>query len=245
MSKGIIFTADATVALGIFLAALFLFYSFFISEEPFGLRGAALYTKTDNYLYIEEVSEAFSSIINLYQQGDNATAYQLFELIRTQSEYPANMKLYLYETNGTMSKIYDSSPNQFTDKLLFRRYASYSITRGVPASGTYVNVSAPSTTVSKIMNVTVKVNNIAAGPVNVTLRIYNNSDSQMPWTTAPASYIAPASTNSTVYFNVTIPGSAWVDEYYAKAVTNSTVIQNGTDPFNVFRFGLVEIEVGI
>ena len=242
MSKGIIFTIDATIALGLFLASLFLFYSFFIEDSTFGLRGAGIYTKTDDYLYIEEVNEAFSSVFNLYQKGDNQTAYSLLDLIRSQSEYPANIKMYLFELNNTTSKIYDISPNIFTDKLVFRRYASYSITRGLVHTGTDVNVSAPSTYVNKTINVSVTVT--TTGSTIVQLQLYNSTDVQMPWTVNPTNLTFNAGT-STQYLNVTIPSNAWIDEYYAKAIAGAPLNQNGTDPFNVFRFGIVEMEVGI
>jgi len=251
LNKGVIFTTDAVIALGIFLASLLIFYSFFITEPPFGLRGAGIYTKTDNYMYVEEIYEAFSSVINLYQQGDNATAYFLFETIRTQAEYPANMRLYLLEVNGTVSKVYDSSPNTFSDKLIFRRHTVYSITRGMPSSGTDVFVSAPTTTVNKTTNVSVKVHNPGGASINnvpVSLQIYNFTNNLKSWTVSPPSQTIPtiaAGANATVYFSVTIPIDAWIDEYYAKAVVGAPLTQNGTDPFNVARFGLIEMEVGI
>ena len=242
MSKGIIFTIDATIALGLFLASLFLFYSFFTEDSAFGLRGAGIYTKTDNYLYIEEVNEAFSSVFNLYQKGDNQTAYALLDLIRSQLEYPANIKMYLFELNNTTSKIFDISPNKFSDKLVFRRYASYSMTVGLLHTGTNVTLSAPSTYVNKIMNVSVTVT--TTGATSVQLQIYNSTDMQMPWTVNPINLTFNAGT-TTQYFNVTVPADAWVNEYYTKAIATGALVENGTDPFNVFRFGVIEMEVGI
>lgn len=248
--KGLIFTVDAIIALGIFLTALFMFYSFFLSDAntPFGLSGAGIYTKTDNYLYVEKIFESYSSVFNLYQKGDTTGADQLFELIRSQSGYPANMRMYVLN-GSTLEKIYDVSPNDFTEKFVFRTYNVYTITRNMPHQGTDVFVNAPSTLANKTTNVSVSIYN-PGGPlynVNVQLQVYNYTNDLMSWTISPVSQTIgtiSSGVNETVNFTVSVPEDAWVDEYYSKAIV-SVILQNGTDPFNVVRYGLVEMEVGI
>lgn len=249
LKKGLIFTTDAVIALGIFLASVFLFYSFFTTESPFGLRGITIYLKIDNYLSVEEQAESFSSIYNLYQKNDSA-ANQLFELIRSQAEYPANLRMYVLD-GSVVKKIMDSSPNNFTEKFVFRRYTVYTLTRNLGSSGTNVIVSAPTTSVNKNSNISVKVHNPTAGQltnVNVRLEIYNYTNNLLDWTINPSSYTInmTAGENRTLYFSLSVPQNAIVDEYYAKAiVTHPSFNENGTDGFNVVRFGIIEMESGI
>jgi hypothetical protein len=251
LSKGVIFTLDATIALAIFLASLVLFYSFFTTETAFGLRGAAIYTKSENFLFVEDLAETFSSVVNLKQSGQDAVADQLFELIRSQSEFPANLKLYMFEVDNTTTTMLDNSPNVFEESLLFRRYTVFTLTRGIPEAGTDVDVNASTTTVNRSMIVQVGVTNsggTTASSVLVELLVLNLTDDLMSWTITPPSQtiasIAPGATE-TVSFSVFIPEATVIDEYAARAVVGAPINQNGTDPFNVVRFGLVEMEVGI
>lgn len=268
MSKGIIFTMDATVALGVFIASLFVFYSYFVTVEPFGLRGAGIYMKADNYLSAQEVNEAFSCVLRTNQTGNTTLANQLFESIRNASEYPANMWFYLYnEATGSVDLKWSSAPNIFSDKIVLRRYAILSITSNVSPYNPIgvLNLTANTTSVNRVMDVPLSVTNPGTSTIYVDtkLAIYFNdtntascagsgTNTLVPgWVNSPDTWtfnLAPGETQ-THHFYVTVPDAA-IGAYLVYAnVTSSSYgpfyDAYSTYPFNVVRFGMVEVEVGV
>ena len=278
MNKGVIFTMDAIVAFAIFIASLFLFYSYFVTVEPFGLRGAGIYTKADNFLSVEDSSEDFSKVLYYYQGVDNKTCnssslsyQQLANISKNLTEYASNIRLYVYnDSTKDVSLICSYAPNVFSNKVILRRYVTLSMTRNITApfpQPSNVTVIANTTYISYVTAKPVPIYLTVYNPYDtiidnlvITVSVKNSTNNPTGWVVYPPSYRiqspwAPPTTwpplapheNRTIFFNVTIPIDAVIDEYAANASCDNNLTGPpgwAQNPFNIVQFGMVELEVG-
>ena len=263
MSKGVVFTMDAVVALAIFIASLFIFYSYFVTVEPFGLRGAGIYTKADNFLSVEDSSEEFSKVLNYYQGADNKTCnssslsyQQLANISANLTEYPANLRLYVYnDSTKSVDLVCNYAPNVFSDKVILRRYVTLSLTRTSTIPPQNVTCGINATRSNRTVPIWVTVFNPSPLPLlnlNVSFVGIGNYTGPIGWMVMPPNWkliniTIPFGSNVT-YFNLTIPSDAVVDEYNSLMMVytySHDLYAIGVCPFNVVQFGMVELEVGV
>lgn len=225
MKKGAIFTIDALLALSIFIAVLIGIYSHFGSTGTFGIVATNVYANVDSYIHSIEESEIFSNIIKLYQQNETETATNLLTSIAEASEYDINIYLLLFECEDIRNpdikmldyeneNILKVAEFDFDEKFVLSRYLVYTTTNdSIQKQGTGVN--APSSLANRTIEVEVSEVDF--------ISIYDENNNLMNW-----------DINN---FEITIPADAIIGTYYVQGNENSI------DPFNVFRFGMVVVEI--
>jgi len=244
----LIFTSDSIIALSIFLISLVVFYSYFIEASYFEISGSKIYADANNNLYIHDKGESHSSAYNLYQKGDITGALMVLNLTLDDFPYDANLILFKYNGSG-FEKVLQLNDYSFDSNFVLRRYLVYTLSRSISKVSNNVEVDAESQVLGENMTVDVSVYNPkdTAMTVDIKLKIFNHNDTEEVWDVYPTSKtitINSYETNDTS-FEVVIPNNTPVDTYYVKAVVTGGLSENATDPFNVFDFGLVELEVGI
>jgi hypothetical protein len=250
LKKGIVFTIDALIALSVFLASTFVLYSYFSEDPSAALAGTGLYTKNENLIRMVDKAELFSSTVNLYQKGDVAGTDALMALILNSSEFPSNLYVYLW--NGTaLNPVLSDAKYTFTQKVVVRKILVMTISQSIQKISTNVSVLANSSLAGKNITVPVSVYNPTGAPqagLTATISARDMSDAAMPWSITPPSQSVPVVSpggTEIVNFLVVIPVNAFLDEYFIAAnVTGPGYSQFARDPFNVFRFGLVEMVSG-
>ncbi len=245
MRKGVIFTIDALLALSIFIAAAIGFYSFFPKSTTFSTSGINIYSFVDNSFFAYDNSEGISLAVREYQKGNITGAEKILSSFISYVDYPVNVEVYIL--NGSkLSKILEVREHTFDEYFVIRKYLVLTVTENIAKESGNVSVSAPSSLANKTINITAIVHNPkdTSINVNVSLEIYNSTDSEMSWTISPSSQttsVAPGG-DSILNFNATIPYNAIIGEYYVKAVVTGDLNENATDPFNVIRYGLLTVE---
>jgi len=244
LSKGVIFTIDALLALSIFIAAAIGFYSFFPKATTFSTSGINSYSFVDNSFYAYDSSESISLAVREYQKGNVSGAEEMLNSLINYVGYPVNADIYLLNESG-LSKILEVKTQNFEEYFVIRKYLVLTVTENLPKESGNASVSAPSSLANKTIGVNVTIHNPKSSPidVNVSMEVYNSTDDKMPWQISQfQTTTINASKTSTLIFNVTIPPNAIIGEYYAKAIVKGGLNENATEPFNVIRYGLLTVE---
>ena len=246
--KGVVFTIDAILALAIFIGATFLFYSYFTDLTTFGMSGANVYSTADNLVDSFDKASIFSYMVYSYYVNDTNSTNAFLSYIKKNLPYPINVKVFVWDGNN-LSMIINNSSYSFEEFYVLRKYLVLTLDRGISSNGTnvdiYINSSTPDVTLPFIVSVTnptsTRWNNVLVTP-----SIYDYNNTQLSWTITPSSFrigeISPGATRY-AYFVLSVPSDALIDEYYIKATVSGGYDEVAIKPFNIIRFGMVEMEV--
>ena len=247
--KGIIFTVDVIIALAIFLISLTVFYSLFLELSAQEFTGTHIYSSANNILTTYDIGEYYSSAFNEYQEGNLTTAYMILELTLDNFVYPTNIKLYWYN-NSVLSPVLVYGNESFSQSIVLRRYTIYTLTRDKVNNGTNVVSEVPSSLSNRTITGNVTVSNPTGSPIDVTLNLHiqNYTDHEVLWTVSPGTIVLtgiPAWSSETKTVEITIPKNTVVDTYYLHVTASGDLTEISVEPFSVFEFGMVEMEVSV
>ena len=248
MRRGVVFTIDALLALSIFIGALIAMYGYFGAPVPFQFSGVNVYSQVDNYFYAYDNAEEISEVVKEAEVGNTTNAKRMLDNLINQTGYSSNVEIFVYN-NGALQKIVESKNYTFDEFFVVRKYLVLTLDEGLTNKSGNVSVEAPSSLAGKAIPVNVTVRNPTSSSisVNVSLSIYNSSDDLMSWNidSNTKSLTVPANSQGKVTFLVEVPSDTFIGEYRAYADVTGGLNEDAWDVFNVIKFGVIHVEVGI
>ncbi len=248
MKKGVIFTIDAIVALGIFLSSLFLFSSFFVDTTFSGMAGTNIYAQSEKTLATLEKDENyfFDVYTNYIHNSSNE------DIINNMSHlgiYPSNLRFYIID-NNQKELIASSVKYSFEQKLVFRRFVVYQNATNIELLGNITKILIESGLPNGNLTANATVKN--PGPenwtdVNVSAWVLNEG-----WKVLNFSSSSNLNVGESKDFNflVEVPEDAIANNYMLMAnLTYNTSSGQRSETyyksFHVIKYGMVEMEVGL
>lgn len=248
MKKGVVFTIDAIVALGIFLSSLFLFSSFFVDTNFSGLAGSNIYAQSEKTLAtLDREGSYFFEVYSNYE--NNLSNKDVMDEMASLSAYPVNLRFYVV-ANNTKKEIANLTDYSFDQKLVFRRFVIYHNSTEVEHLGNVTKMDIESGVPYSNISANLTVSNPSSDNwTNINL---HSEVSGEDWSISGTSTALSLNAGESKSFNFTIevPSNATAGNYLL--VENLSYVANSTShseeyykSFHVITYGMVEMEVGL